>query len=141
MRCLVLNDENEVVDTFSFGARAVNSETEDTDYGRQVLFQVQANFEFIRRYMENGPSSVPPVLSYLPKGPSLRASLSTWFFGLGDIGRLGGHARILSVISSGPMFVMALLHYLGQLTSREPVWPAEVKAACEKATPPSHPRI
>lgn len=135
MRCLVLDEADRVINTFSFGARVVNSDTEDTDYGRQVLYQVQANFELIRRYMESGPASIPAIQHYLPKGPSLRASLSAWFFGVNDIGQLGHSARLFTFVLSGPLFVMAILHYIAQLTSREPVWPAEIEAACGNAQP------
>ncbi|MFM0758489.1 DUF6708 domain-containing protein [Paraburkholderia strydomiana] len=137
MRCLVLDDASKVVNTFSFGLRTVNGANESSEYGRQVLYQVQANFEFIRRYMEEGRTAVPPVKKYLPREPSLRNSMSVWFYGLGDIGRTSSALRAFSLVMSGPVFLLSVLHYISQLTSREPVWPPEVKAACRdiQATP------
>jgi hypothetical protein len=130
MRCLVLNDAGKVVDTFSFGLRTVNGASESSDYGRQVLYQVQANFEFIRRYMEEGPTALPAVKEYLPREPSLRNSMRVWFYGLGNIGRMSSALRAFSFLIGGPVFILAILHYVSQLTSREPVWPADVEAAC-----------
>ncbi|MFM0168826.1 hypothetical protein PQR33_05685 [Paraburkholderia sediminicola] len=130
MRCLVLDHTSKVVNTFSFGLRTVNGASESSEYGRQVLYQVQANFEFIRRYMEEGPTAVPPVKKYLPREPSLRNSMRVWFYGLGDIGRASSALRAFSFVMSGPVFVLAVLHYIAQLTSREPIWPAEVEVAC-----------
>ncbi|MCX4156281.1 MULTISPECIES: DUF6708 domain-containing protein [Paraburkholderia] len=132
MRCFVLDDSGKkIVDTFSFGLRAVNGAKESTRYGKQVLYQVQANFEFIRRYMESGPESLPPVKRYLPRGPSLRASMSLWFYGLRDIGGVSAGLRIFSLVLSVPVFLLSVLHYIAQLTCREPIWPEDVEAACD----------
>jgi len=131
MRCFVLDDAGKkIVNTFSFGARTVNGADESTPIGKQVLYQVQANFEFIRRYMEQGPDALPKVERYLPRGPSLRASMSVWFYGVGAVGSASGAMRGLTILLSGPIFLLSILHYIAQLTSREPVWPTEVEAAC-----------
>ncbi|MFL9869522.1 hypothetical protein PQR67_35580 [Paraburkholderia fungorum] len=130
-RCFVLDDAGKrIVDTFSFGARTVNGADESTPIGKQVLYQVQANFEFIRRYMEQGTGALPEVKRYLPRGPSLRASMSVWFYGIGAVGSAGGAMRVVTILLSGPIFLLSILHYIGQLTSREPIWPTEVEAAC-----------
>ncbi|WP_176059009.1 DUF6708 domain-containing protein [Paraburkholderia sp. BCC1876] len=131
MRCFVLDDAGtKIVNTFSFGARTVNGADESTPIGKQVLYQVQANFEFIRRYMEQGPGALPKVERYLPRGPSLRASMSVWFYGIGAVGSANGVMRLLTILLSGPIFLLSILHYIAQLTSREPVWPTDVEAAC-----------
>ncbi|CAE6777162.1 MULTISPECIES: DUF6708 domain-containing protein [Paraburkholderia] len=136
MRCFVLDDSGKkIVDTFSFGLRTVNGAKESTRYGKQVLYQVQANFEFIRRYMENGQDSLPPVKKYLPRGPSLLASMSIWFYGLRDIGSVNAGLRIFSLILSVPVFLLSVLHYIAQLTCREPIWPEDVEAACDNVRP------
>jgi len=136
MRCYVLDDSGrKIVDTFSFGLRTVNGAKESTRYGKQVLYQVQANFEFIRRYMEEGSGSLPSVKTYLPRGPSLRASMSIWFYGLRDIGDASAGLRIFSALLFVPVLLLSLLHYIAQLTSREPVWPEDVEAACGNAQP------
>jgi len=138
MRCFVLDDAGkEIVNTFSFGARTVNGADESTPIGKQVLYQVQANFEFIRRYMEQGPGALPKVERYLPRGPSLRASMSVWFYGIGAVGSANGAMRVLTILLSGPMFLLSILHYIAQLTSREPVWPTEVEAACGNSASPA----
>jgi len=129
-RCLVLDEGERVRDTFSFGLRAVNGASEASDYGRQVLYQVQANFEFIRRYMEDGPAGLPPVKEYLRRETSLKNSMRVWFHGLREVGRECAGLRIFALLVSGPVFVLAFLHYIAQLTSRNPVWPADVEAAC-----------
>jgi hypothetical protein len=138
MRCFVLDDAGKkIVDTFSFGARTVNGADESTPIGKQVLYQIQANFEFIRRYMEQGPDAVPKVERYLARGPSLRASISVWFYGLGAVASAGGAMRILTLLVSAPMFLLSILHYIAQLTSREPVWPTEIESACGNTAPQS----
>ncbi|MFM0732891.1 hypothetical protein PQQ52_20660 [Paraburkholderia sediminicola] len=119
----------------SFGLRTVNGAKESTRYGKQVLYQVQANFEFIRRYMENGQDSLPLVKKYLPRGPSLLASMSIWFYGLRDIGGVNAGLRIFSLVLSVPVFLLSVLHYIAQLTSREPIWPEDVEAACDNVRP------
>ncbi|MFM0069579.1 hypothetical protein PQQ86_00205 [Paraburkholderia sediminicola] len=131
MRCFVLDDAGKkIVNTFSFGARTVNGADEATPIGKQVLYQIQANFEFIRRYMEQGPGALPKVERYLPRGPSLRASMSVWFYGIGAVGSVNVAMRLLTILLSGPIFMLSILHYIAQLTSREPVWPTEIEAAC-----------
>ncbi|WP_321924924.1 DUF6708 domain-containing protein [Paraburkholderia guartelaensis] len=126
MRCYVMADDGKTIkDTFSFGVRVVNGDDETDEWGKKVLGEVLANFEFIRRFMENGPEHLR-VDRYMPKGPSLKASFSIWFDGFREVGSV---AKVLVTFVALPAALLATLHYIAQLTSREPVWPDDVQRA------------
>jgi hypothetical protein len=138
MRCFVLGeDDKTIVDTFSFGLRTVNGSDEDTELGKQILDEVLANFEFIRRFMEEGPKHLPPVERYMPQGPSLKASLSIRFDGFDVVSRRNPLTWIVGMIVAGPLFLLSCFHYVAQLTSREPVWPEDVVRASQPSEPSS----
>ncbi|MCP3716894.1 DUF6708 domain-containing protein [Paraburkholderia sp. CNPSo 3281] len=126
MRCYVMDDDGKTIkDTFSFGVRVVNGDDETDEWGKKVLGEVLANFEFIRQFMEAGPEHLT-VERYLPEGPSLKASFSIWFEGFKEVGSV---AKVLVTFVALPAALLATLHYIGQLTSREPVWPDDVQRA------------
>ncbi len=132
MRCFVLADDGKTIkDTFSFGLRVVNGDDEDGAWGKEVLQSVLANFEFIRQFMEEGPANLS-VKRYMPEGPSLKASFTIWFDGFREVGMI---ARALTMVAAIPMVFMSIFHYIGQLTSREPVWPEDVQRASEATQP------
>lgn len=131
IRCLVLDDGGQVVDTFSVGRRVVLTTDEDSPAGQQVMDLLYGNFEFYRRFMEEGPSSVPPVSDFLSTKTSFWNSLKMQFEDAPDI----IHSRnpaflLLLVVTALPSLIQATVHYLAQLTCREPVWPADVERAC-----------
>ncbi|HKR44423.1 MAG TPA: DUF6708 domain-containing protein [Paraburkholderia sp.] len=126
MRCYVMAEDGKTIkDTFSFGVRVVNGDDETDEWGKKVLGEVLANFEFIRRFMEDGPEHLT-VDRYMPKGPSLKASFSIWFDGFKEVGSV---AKVLMAFVALPTVILATLHYIAQLTSREPVWPDYVQRA------------
>jgi hypothetical protein len=128
MRCYVLADDGKTVkDTFSFGLRVVNGDDEDGAWGKNVLEAVLSNFEFIRQFMEEGPTNLS-VKRYMPEGPSLKASFTIWFDGFREVGMI---ARALTIVAAVPMVFMSIFHYIAQLSSREPVWPEDVQRASE----------
>jgi hypothetical protein len=129
-----------VIDTFSFGKRVVNVSTEATDLGKQTLYQIEANFEFFRRYMEGGPSTLPPVKAYLPKQVSMRNSMRVWFQGAREVAGTNALLRAFMFVLAGPLVAMSFFHFIAQKTSRDPVWPADVEAACNKAAAPGFAR-
>ncbi|MEX3844722.1 DUF6708 domain-containing protein [Paraburkholderia sp. BR10882] len=122
LRCFVLaEDDKTIVNTFSFGKRTVNGGSETSAWGANVLEQLLANFEFVRKFMEDGPESLPPIKEYLPEGPSLRASASVLFSNFKAVRRANAALWLLTTVIAVPMCLMVLLHYIAQLTSREPV--------------------
>jgi hypothetical protein len=131
VRCLVLNDKGLVVDTFSIGKRVVLAFDESSAAGQQVMEELYQDFEYYRRFMEEGPSSVPPVAELLSTEVSFRNSLRMQFEDVPDILN-SGHPLLwlLLAVTALPSLIQATVHYLAQLTCREPVWPEEVEHAC-----------
>ncbi|NRO99173.1 hypothetical protein GWC77_25075 [Paraburkholderia sp. NMBU_R16] len=131
VRCLVLDDNGRVIDTFSVGKRLVLAFDEDSAPGRLLMDELHQYFEYYRRFMEEGPSSVPTVTEFLSRTVSFRNTLKLYFSGVADI----AHSRhpllwSLFLITAIPTFMQATMHYLTQLTCREPVWPEAVERAC-----------
>ncbi|CAN7634470.1 hypothetical protein LJR230_004677 [Trinickia sp. LjRoot230] len=136
VRCLVLNDKGLVVDTFSIGKRVVLAFDESSPAGQQTMEELYRDFEYYRRFMEEGPSSVPPVAKLLSSEVSFRNSLRMQFEDVPDILN-SGHPLLwlLLAITALPSLIQATVHYLAQLTCREPVWPDEVEQACNARLP------
>ncbi|MEX3943773.1 DUF6708 domain-containing protein [Paraburkholderia sp. BR10937] len=132
MRCFVLaKDGKTIKDTFSFGLRTVNGGSESGRWGKLVLDQVLVNFEFIRRFMEQGPAGLPPVREYMPEGPSIKASFNVYFHDFKEARETNSFMNTLGAIIAAPMLVMVLLHFIAQITGRKPVWPEEVQRASQ----------
>ncbi|CAN7302286.1 hypothetical protein LJR230_001445 [Trinickia sp. LjRoot230] len=138
VRCLVLNDKGLVIDTFSIGKRVVLAFDENSSAGQQVMEELYQDFEYYRRFMEEGPSSVPPVAELLTTDVSFRNSLRMQFEDVPDILN-SGHPLLwlLLAITALPSLIQATVHYLAQLTCREPVWPDAVEQACNARLPPA----
>ncbi len=135
VRCLVLNDKGLVVDTFSIGKYVDLAFDENTPAGQQVMEELYRDFEYYRRFMEEGPSAVPPVAELLSTDVSFRNSLRMQFEDVPDILN-SGHPLLwlLLAVTALPSLIQATVHYLAQLTCREPVWPEEVERACSPTT-------
>jgi hypothetical protein len=131
LRCLVLDNRGQVVDTFSVGRRVVLTTDEDSAAGQQVMDLLYGNFEYYRRFMEGGPSSVPPVSEFLSTKTSFWNSLKMQFEDAPDIIHSRNPAFLLLLaVTALPSLIQATVHYLAQLTCREPVWPDGVERAC-----------
>lgn len=131
VRCLVLDGNGKIVDTFSVGRRFVLATDEDSPLGQRVMGQLYACFEYYRRFMEEGPTSVPPVTEYLSANVSLRNSLKLQFEDAPDIIKSGHPALwLLLVVTALPSLIEGTMHYIAQLTCREPRWPEDVERAC-----------
>jgi hypothetical protein len=131
VRCLVLNDKGLVVETFSIGKYIDLAFDENSPAGQKVMGELYRDFEYYRRFMEEGPSSVPPVTEFLSKEVSFRNSLKLEFDGASDLMNSGNPVMwLVMVVAAIPTFVLAVAYHLAQLTCREPVWPDEVERAC-----------
>ncbi|RQR35102.1 hypothetical protein DIE23_10330 [Burkholderia sp. Bp9143] len=136
VRCLVLDEAGQVVDTFSIGKRVVLAFAENTNAGQQVMEELYQDFEYYRRFMEGGPSSVPPVAEFLSTEVSFRNSLRMQFEDVSDITRSNNPILwLLLAVTTMPSLIQATMYYVAQLTCREPVWPDEVERACNAETP------
>jgi hypothetical protein len=137
VRCLVLDDKGRVVGTFSIGKRVVLAFDEQSEAGQEVMKELYQDFEYYRRFMEEGPSSVPPVEEFLPTDVSFRNSLKLQFDGASDLMSSGNPIMwLLMAIVAIPTFILALANYVAQLTCREPVWPEDVERACNATANP-----
>ncbi|PMS17482.1 hypothetical protein C0Z18_20585 [Trinickia dabaoshanensis] len=134
VRCLVLDDNGKVVDTFSVGRRFVLATDENSPLGQRVMGQLYGCFEYYRRFMEEGPTAVPPVTQYLDTKVSLRNSLKLQFEDAPDIVKSGHPALwLLLLVTALPSFIEGTTHYIAQLTCREPRWPEDVERACNSS--------
>ncbi|CAB3810406.1 hypothetical protein LMG28688_07245 [Paraburkholderia caffeinitolerans] len=137
LRCYVLAEDGKtIVNTFSFGKRMVVGGSETSAWGQRVFEQLLTNFEFVRKFMEDGPESVPPIKKYLSEGPSLSASASVLLQNFQRLRNSNAVLWVLMTVIALPMCLMVLLHYIAQLTSREPVWPDDVQRASQPGESP-----
>lgn len=96
---------------------------------------VRLHWEFIRRYMEEGPEAVSHQVQFcLPidgRRESFRGGMERMF---GDITAL---PLILHVIFWPLCIVVSLHRFIAMRSSKIPIWPEEVEKACE--IEPDHP--
>lgn len=131
VRCLVLNDKGLVIDTFSIGKYVDLAFDENSPAGQRVMGELYQDFEYYRRFMEEGPSSVPPVAEFLATEVSFRNALKLQFDGASDLMNSGNTVMwLVMVLAAIPTFIQAVAYYISQLTCREPVWPEAVERAC-----------
>ena len=128
LRCHVLDDQGCVKRSFSFGRRVYTVDDETTENGRSIVHELNDQFEFIRRYMEGGPSAVPAP-DLVPTAVSLSNS---WKLVFRDDRALLAEGNIVASslvwLLKPFLMLMVILHYIGMRTSREPVWPADINA-------------
>ncbi|WP_156970613.1 DUF6708 domain-containing protein [Andreprevotia chitinilytica] len=105
-------DENDMVrETFDLGNSNYDLET------------IRRRWEYFRLYMEQGMDAVPPPPSIIRGSETLIESFrtaSSWF-----------GVVLAAIIFSPVILIQAPIRYLALLTSKTPVWPADVKAACQ----------
>ena len=131
VRCLVLDEQGQVADSFPIGKRVALAYSEEGDLGRQVMAELYEDFEYYRRFMEDGPDSVPPVTEFLSTKVSFRNSLKLQFDGMSDMFRSGNlFLLFVGIIAAIPTFLLAVAYHGAQLTCREPVWPDDIERAC-----------
>jgi len=113
---ILAEDNQTVIDTFCLPA---------TNSDRQ---QLERHWEFVRRYMEEGPESVAQVVNFcLP----IAGKREGYQFGL---------LYLLSGFNGAPMFLLPLLfalsfiisipRYIAMITSKVPVWPQSIESQC-----------
>lgn len=131
IHCLVLDEQGQVSDSFRIGKRVVLAYSEEGELGRRVMSELYEDFEYYRRFMEDGPGSVPPVAEYLSTKVAFRNSLNLQFDGMSDMFRSGNlFLQFVGVIAAIPTFLLAVAYHGAQLTCREPVWPDDIERAC-----------
>ncbi|MFM0069578.1 hypothetical protein PQQ86_00200 [Paraburkholderia sediminicola] len=131
IRCHVLDSNSNVARSFSVGRGVSSFLDESTPTGRDIVQGLSDQFEYIRQYMEKGPTALPgPEL--VPTHVSLANSFNIWTRVDRELLREGSpQAHRLVRMLSGFVFITAILHYIGQLTSRQPAWPSDVLRECQ----------
>ncbi len=137
LRCHVLDEHGCITQSFSIGSRVTTIDDESTENGRSIVRGLNDQFEYIRRYMEGGPSAAPTP-EWVPKGPSFANSRRIW---TRDDEALLKERSVLATtlvwVLRPFVYLTVVLHYIGMRTSREPVWPADVETACGNTAPQS----
>ncbi len=110
-------DGKTVMETFAFSAVSTS---------REILL---GHWEFLRRYMEEGPEAAFEEIHYcMPvdgKYESFNSGMERTF--ANDFGAFPGSGLILWPLN----FITSLARYFSMRTSKIPVWPAEVEEACK----------
>ncbi|EIL96829.1 hypothetical protein UU5_06123 [Rhodanobacter sp. 115] len=114
VRCHVM-DGDTVKDTFATGH----------SYGIEA--PVNELWEFIRRYMDEGPKGVKPPFVSMTASPTWH---NCWRMSFIRIGAASTVAQLILLPIEGPLVV---LRWLVFKTCKQPVWPLEVEAECRIA--------
>ncbi len=89
-------------------------------------------WEFIRCYMEEGDEYLPDLADTIPWCPPVENQREGWLFGLlylsKQVGRLG---LLLNALQFPVFFAISFPRWLVMRTSKIPVWPADIAAACQ----------
>ncbi|WP_147310515.1 DUF6708 domain-containing protein [Cupriavidus phytorum] len=122
LHCNVLDEQRMVRDTFAVGM--------DGSSSRGAVLE---HWEMVRRYMEEGPQSLPfpPLALTVSTETTLRNMVITQVSG-----QFSGFLSILMLPITLPW---ALFRYLAMKTCKRPIWPADIEAAC--AIDPNDPFI
>lgn len=95
-------------------------------------------WEYVRRYMEEGPDSVPDPDWYLSDRLSFKESFLRWF-PLREIKRDKARgldvkkAQVRMVLMSPFLVLFSLGHFFSMLTSKRVKWPEDIRKTCEEA--------
>ncbi|SFZ74942.1 DUF6708 domain-containing protein [Chitinimonas taiwanensis] len=100
---------------------------EDVDGDISERNHLLRHWEFIRRYMEEGPKDLVNLVDY-QRPVHLRKE--TFFEGLERVSAESGGSYVMMLIGSPIILITAIGRWFAMRTSKIPVWPAEVEAAC-----------
>ena len=133
IRCHVLDERQYVVQSFSVGKSVASLRDELGQQGAQTVSTLANEFEYIRRYMEEGASMLPePEL--VPTQVSLRNSMKIWLRTARRVMRSGNPVAVPVLVLIPFAALTGVLHYIGQLTSRQPAWPEVFSGNANSAT-------
>jgi hypothetical protein len=108
-------DRKTVLETFVFSVHA-----DDQDF-------VRRHWEFLRRYMEDGPKEAAALVKIFSAVADQRETAKLGFYRMwANL----GFGTILGFVALPLVFPLWLGRLFAMRTSKVPVWPAEVEAAC-----------
>lgn len=112
---VLAKDRNTVLESFTFGM---------VSNDKEHLFQL---WEFIRRYMEEGPENLHKQVEFCMPVWDRRES---WFFGLKRLLVNFNGLFFLQVLMFPFLFLFSIGRFIAMRTSKIPQWPREVEEAC-----------
>ncbi|MBG3131944.1 hypothetical protein I4674_19505 [Proteus mirabilis] len=114
----VLADDNKTtIDTFCLPASTGNFEL------------LKYHWEFIRRYMEEGPEHLIQQVEFCLPIANKKESYGFTFFYICTLFK--GLFKILMLLMFPLIFIISIPRYIAILTSRRPIWPEEIEAQCK----------
>lgn len=121
---VLAEDGETIVDTFCLPASHNN------------IPALKAHWEFVRRYMEEGPEGLTSRISFcLPIAEKKEGYGFTFFY----LMTIYNGAPIVVLPFLAPLaFLFSLPRYVAILTSQRPVWPEEIQAQCRMAEDDSY---
>ncbi|HEK1721319.1 TPA: hypothetical protein SMT55_003594 [Proteus mirabilis] len=114
---VLADDNNTVIDTFCLPASTGN------------LALLQYHWEFIRRYMEEGPENIIQQVEFCLPIANKKESYGFTFFYICTLFK--GLFKILMLLMFPLIFIISIPRYIAILTSRRPVWPKEIEELCK----------
>ncbi|EPO5265364.1 DUF6708 domain-containing protein [Providencia rettgeri] len=92
------------------------------------LHAVMSHWEFVRRYMEEGPQDLIQQIDFCLPIDKKKERYSFTFFYLMSLYK--GAPILLFPLFIPLAFIFSIPRYIGILTSRRPVWPESIQAQC-----------
>lgn len=90
--------------------------------------QLRQYWEFVRRYMEEGPKDAAQRVEFLIPIATRRETLAEGFH---RIHAEGGSSIVMSIIFAALAVIAAPGRWFSMRTSKIPKWPAEIEASCQ----------
>jgi hypothetical protein len=120
----VMDKDSVIQDTFTFGFPS----------SADLLVK---QWEYVRRYMEEGPERLPPLIRALP----ISEKREPYLFGLNRL--MWNFAGFLPgwIIFLVPFLISSVGRFICAHTSKIPVWPADVEAQCQISANDPHRRV
>lgn len=114
---VIADDNKTIIDTFCLPASTGNFEL------------LKYHWEFIRRYMEEGPENIIQQVEFCLPIANKKESYGFTFFYVSTLFK--GMLKILMPLMSPIIFIISIPRYIAILTSRRPIWPEEIEEQCK----------
>lgn len=127
---VLADDQVTVVDTFGVGpSGSILSHDADPTTGQyEFTDSVRAHWEFIRRYMEEGPEQANQIVKFCMPVADRKETPGTAFHRV--FANFAGDNIISLIVISPFCFWVILGRLFATVTNKIPQWPAEIESAC-----------
>ncbi|OAT23765.1 DUF6708 domain-containing protein [Proteus myxofaciens] len=113
---VLAEDNRTVIDTFCLPGSGGNLEL------------LKNHWEFVRRYMEEGPEHLIEQVPFCLPIANKKESFGFTFFYISTLFK--GIPKILMPLLFPFIFILSIPRYIAILTSRRPIWPQEIEEQC-----------